>query len=159
MLYLAALVAAGDRLLTDTAGSSPRCWPAIVATAAYGLSERLLPGLIELERSAAAGDRLAQPLTYWNGQGALAAIGLVLAAGLIARRGPGAARGRPRPPRRPRARPRARPLSDALARRARRRLVAGLLVLVALIPTRAGVLAALLAAAARRSPRCSPRPR
>jgi O-Antigen ligase len=45
---------------------------------AYGLSERLLPGLITLERSGAAGGRLQQPLTYWNAVGALAAIGAVL---------------------------------------------------------------------------------
>jgi hypothetical protein len=45
----------------------------------YGLSERLLPGLIDLEQSATAAGRLEQPLTYWNGMGVLAAIGLTLA--------------------------------------------------------------------------------
>ena len=84
MLYLAALVAAAA-LLTDSAR-----WiePVLLAgsplTAAYGLSERLLPRLVSRStRSPAAGDRLAQPLTYWNGQGALAALGLALAAALI----------------------------------------------------------------------------
>ena len=41
-----------------------------------------MPGVVSLERVVSAGDRLAYPLTYWNGTGAFAAIGLVLAAGL-----------------------------------------------------------------------------
>jgi O-antigen ligase len=45
----------------------------------YGLSGRLLPGLIDLEESATAAGRLEQPLTYWNGMGVLAALGLTLA--------------------------------------------------------------------------------
>jgi hypothetical protein len=45
----------------------------------YGLAERLLPGLIELDRSRTASGRLEQPLTYWNAEGAVAAVGLVLA--------------------------------------------------------------------------------
>lgn len=56
--------------------------PALAAGAAivvvYGISERLLPGLLSFERSRAAGGRLDQPLTYWNAMGALAAIGTVL---------------------------------------------------------------------------------
>ncbi len=93
-LYLAALVAAAA-LLTGRAApwTEPALLAGIAATALYGLSERLLPGVFELTRSLAAGDRLAQPLTYWNGQGALAAIGLALAAGIVARSG-AAARGR-----------------------------------------------------------------
>jgi hypothetical protein len=45
----------------------------------YGLSGRLLPGLIDLDESATAGGRLEQPLTYWNALGLLAALGLTLA--------------------------------------------------------------------------------
>ncbi len=60
--------------------------PALAAGAAivigYGLSGRLLPGLIHLDHSRSAGGRLEQPLTYWNAEGALAAIGLVLCARL-----------------------------------------------------------------------------
>jgi hypothetical protein len=60
--------------------------PALAAGAGivigYGMSGRLLPGLIELDRSRSAGGRLEQPLTYWNAEGALAAIGLVLCARL-----------------------------------------------------------------------------
>jgi hypothetical protein len=48
----------------------------------YGLSERLLPWLVELDRSESAAGRLEQPLTYWNAVGLFAAIGLVLAARL-----------------------------------------------------------------------------
>jgi O-Antigen ligase len=48
----------------------------------YGLSGRLLPDLIELDRSTSAGGRLEQPITYWNAEGALAAVGLVLCARL-----------------------------------------------------------------------------
>jgi hypothetical protein len=45
----------------------------------YGLAERVLPGLIEFDRSRTASGRLEQPLTYWNAEGAVAAIGLLLA--------------------------------------------------------------------------------
>jgi hypothetical protein len=48
----------------------------------YGLAGRLLPTLIEVEESARAADRLDQPITYWNAEGALAAMGLVLCARL-----------------------------------------------------------------------------
>lgn len=51
---------------------------ALVVTG-YGLAGRLLPDLVELDRSATAAGRLEQPLTYWNSMGALAAFGLALA--------------------------------------------------------------------------------
>ena len=58
--------------------------PALAAGATivigYGLAGRLLPGVIELARSTSAGGRLEQPITYWNAEGALAAMGLVLCA-------------------------------------------------------------------------------
>jgi O-Antigen ligase len=66
-------------------GPVVRRWlePAVVLGAVtvvgYGLAERLLPGLIELDRSRTAKGRLEQPLTYWNAEGAVAAVGLVLA--------------------------------------------------------------------------------
>lgn len=44
----------------------------------YGLSGRLVPWLVEQSSSMSAGGRLDQPLTYWNAQGALAAMGAVL---------------------------------------------------------------------------------
>ncbi len=46
---------------------------------AYGLSERLLPSVIDLEQSGSSAGRLEQPLTYWNAYGLLAALGFVLA--------------------------------------------------------------------------------
>jgi hypothetical protein len=66
-------------------GPGPRRWlePALVLGAfvviAYALSERLLPGVVELARSDSAAGRLEQPISYWNALGLLAAIGVVLA--------------------------------------------------------------------------------
>ena len=51
---------------------------------AYALSERLLPGVVDLAQSATANGRLEQPLTYWNAVGALAALGLLTCARLAA---------------------------------------------------------------------------
>jgi hypothetical protein len=60
--------------------------PALAAGATivigYGLAGRLLPGIVHLDRSRSAGGRLEQPITYWNAEGALAAVGLVLCARL-----------------------------------------------------------------------------
>jgi hypothetical protein len=49
----------------------------------YGLSGRFLPGAIDMLDSAKAAGRLEQPITYWNAEGALAAIGLVLCARIV----------------------------------------------------------------------------
>jgi hypothetical protein len=81
LLYLAFFTAA----LALLRGPVVRRWlePGVVLGAltvvGYGLAERLLPGLIEFDRSRTAVGRLEQPLTYWNAEGAVAAIGLVLA--------------------------------------------------------------------------------
>jgi uncharacterized membrane protein YhaH (DUF805 family) len=79
LLYLGVLLAA--TLLLGTRASARRIEPAVAAgcllVTAYGLSERLVPGLVELERSVSAGGRLEQPLTYWNAQGLVAALGLL----------------------------------------------------------------------------------
>jgi hypothetical protein len=48
----------------------------------YGLSERLLPGLLHFSHSVSAEGRLEQPLTYWNAMGEVAAIGFVLCVAL-----------------------------------------------------------------------------
>jgi hypothetical protein len=81
-LYLAALLAAIGALRAPKALRAVE--PALAAGAAivlaYGLAGRLLPGVVHLHVSAAAGGRLEQPITYWNGEGALAAVGLVLTA-------------------------------------------------------------------------------
>ncbi|MEA2331517.1 MAG: hypothetical protein QOH58_1655 [Thermoleophilaceae bacterium] len=81
LLYLGFFVAS----LALLRGVGVRRWlePSLVLSAlvivGYALSERLLPGLIELDRSQSASGRLEQPITYWNALGAIAAIGVVLA--------------------------------------------------------------------------------
>ena len=84
MLYLGALLASS--LLLRSEGARRAVEPALAAGAliviGYGLSERLLPGLLHFSRSHVALGRLEQPLTYWNAMGVLAAIGFVLAARL-----------------------------------------------------------------------------
>ena len=106
----------------------------------YGLSGRLLPGLVELQASASAGGRLEQPLSYWNAMGALAAIGLVLCARLAGDhacpRHCDASRGS-------RGAGRARPVPELLSRGAGRGAVGSVLVAL-LVPTRAQWKACLL---------------
>jgi hypothetical protein len=82
LLYLGALIAAAALLGGGPAARAvePAVAGGALAAILYGLSERLLPGVFELERSQSAAGRLDQPLTYWNATGALAAIGLVLCA-------------------------------------------------------------------------------
>jgi hypothetical protein len=84
VLYTGTLLVAVGALRDERARAAVE--PALAAGAtlviAYGLSGRLLPGLIALERSESAGGRLEQPLTYWNAEGTLAAMGLVLCARL-----------------------------------------------------------------------------
>jgi hypothetical protein len=89
LLYLAALVAAAAFLGPGTLRRAvePALAGGCLLVVCYGLSERLLPGLFELERSASAGGRLEQPLTYWNAMGALAATGVVLCARLAGDQG------------------------------------------------------------------------
>jgi hypothetical protein len=48
----------------------------------YGLAGRLLPGVIHQTHGVRAGGRLDQPLTYWNAEGTIAALALVLCARL-----------------------------------------------------------------------------
>jgi hypothetical protein len=157
VLYLAALTAA-IALLGPPAGrwTEPLMLGVAVVAAAYGLSERLLPGLVSLTPSVAAGDRLAQPLTYWNAQGALSALGLILAAGLVAangrRAGADPAPGTSAPDRSLLLRVGAAATAPVLgldlyltlSRGALGALAAGLVVLVALTPTRAALEAAVL---------------
>ena len=82
LLYLAALLVAigvlrSRRILRAV---EPALAAGITAVVGYGLSGRLLPGIVELSRSESAGGRLEQPITYWNAEGALAAVGFILAA-------------------------------------------------------------------------------
>jgi hypothetical protein len=82
LLYLAFFTAALALLRAPDARRlvEPVLLAGIVAAALYGLSERLLPSLFELQTLPSANDRLAWPLTYWNAMGALMGMGLVLAA-------------------------------------------------------------------------------
>lgn len=44
----------------------------------YALGGRLLPDLVPVEAIGAAGARLSQPITYWNGEGLLTGLGVLL---------------------------------------------------------------------------------
>jgi O-Antigen ligase len=59
-------------------GLEPALAAGALVVTGYGLSERLLPDLVDLDASVTAGGRLEQPLTYWNATGVLAALGLLL---------------------------------------------------------------------------------
>ena len=88
VLYLGAFVAAAALLRDELAARAvePALATGALVVIGYGLSERLLPGLVNLAESAKAFGRLEQPITYWNAEGALAAIGLVLCARLAGAR-------------------------------------------------------------------------
>ena len=83
-LYLGALLAA--TMLLGSRGALAWAEPALTAgtliAIGYGVSERLLPGVLHFARSVSAQGRLEQPLTYWNAMGELAALGFVLSARL-----------------------------------------------------------------------------
>jgi hypothetical protein len=80
VLYLGALLLAIGALRVPRAlrAIEPGLGAGAALVIGYGLAGRLLPGLIELDRSRSAGGRLEQPITYWNAEGALAAVGIVL---------------------------------------------------------------------------------
>jgi hypothetical protein len=143
-LYLGAFVA-GVAFLRATREVEPALAAGILVVILYGLSERFLPGLIDLDESRTAGGRLEQPLTYWNAMGALAAMGLVLCTRMAAdRRRPAALRAG--------AAAASAPLGAAIyltfSRGAIAAAAAGLLVLVLLAPERAQLRAAALTVAA-----------
>lgn len=80
LLYLGVLLAAGALLRPRSAARAvdPALASGALVVILYGLSNRLLPGIVHLSHSASAGGRLEQPLTYWNAMGLLAALGFVL---------------------------------------------------------------------------------
>ncbi len=84
LLYVGVLVLAVGTLRDRRVARAVE--PALAAGATivigYGVAGRVLPDLVTLSASRSAGGRLEQPLTYWNAEGALAAIGLVLCARL-----------------------------------------------------------------------------
>jgi O-Antigen ligase len=84
ILYLGTLLAAAA-LLRDRGGeriAEPAVALGVLIVIGYGISGRLLPGLLHFQRSVSAQGRLEQPLTYWNAMGELAALGVVLCARL-----------------------------------------------------------------------------
>jgi O-Antigen ligase len=144
LLYLGVFIAA----LAMLRGAGARRWlePALVLGAlvvvGFGLSERLLPDLIELDRSRSAAGRLESPILYWNALGAVAAIGLVLAVRLAgdpdrerALRGGAAGAGVPL----------GLGVYLSFSRGALAAVAAGLLVLVALAPAGRSLLRSMLA--------------
>ena len=84
LLYVGAFVLAVgvSRLPAALRAVEPALAAGATVVIGYGLSQRLLPGLITLDHSTRANGRLEQPVTYWNGEGALAAVGFVLCARL-----------------------------------------------------------------------------
>jgi hypothetical protein len=86
LLYTAVLLAA-VAVLRDPRTSravEPVLALGTVVAIGYGLAGRLLPSVVDLvhERSYGAGGRLEQPITYWNSEGLLAGLGLLLCARL-----------------------------------------------------------------------------
>jgi O-antigen ligase len=84
VLYAGALLASAI-VFTDRQArraAEPVLALGVAVVIGYGMSERLLPGLLHFAASSTAEGRLEQPLTYWNAMGSLAAIGLILCARL-----------------------------------------------------------------------------
>jgi O-Antigen ligase len=86
LLYVAAFGAAAALLRDSRARMAvePVLAAGTLVVIGYGLSERLLPGIVDLTHSTGALGRLDQPLTYWNAMGALAALGVLLATRIAA---------------------------------------------------------------------------
>jgi hypothetical protein len=80
ILYAGGLLAAGALLSRREAlrAVEPAVAAGTLLVVGYGISERLLPGLLHFQHSISAQGRLEQPLTYWNAMGEVAAIGLVV---------------------------------------------------------------------------------
>ena len=142
VLLYAGAFAAGFAFLRADRVVEPALAAGALIVILYGLSDRLLPGLVELDRSRTAGGRLEQPITYWNAMGAVAAMGLVVCARMAAdARRPDVLRAS--------AAAAVTPLGAALyltfSRGAIAAAAAGLLVLVLLAPERAQLRAAAVA--------------
>jgi hypothetical protein len=84
VMYAGVLIAAGALLRgrASLRAVVPALAGGTLIVIGYGISERLLPGVLHFSRSVSAQGRLEQPLTYWNAMGELAALGFVLCAAL-----------------------------------------------------------------------------
>jgi hypothetical protein len=80
VLYVGGLLAAAVLLRSRSALRvvEPGLAAGALIVVGYGISGRLLPGILHFARSTSAQGRLEQPLTYWNAMGELAALGAVL---------------------------------------------------------------------------------
>jgi O-antigen ligase len=68
----------------DVAGLLAGALAGVVAVVSYGLATRLLPERFDTVDDPFNAYRLAEPLGYWNSFGLLAALGLILAVGVVA---------------------------------------------------------------------------
>lgn len=134
LLYLGAL-ALGATLWQPRVAArvvEPAVALGVLIVMGYGLAGRLLPGIVELSTGRLSGSRLFQPLTYWNAEGELAAIGFILCARIAGDRTRSSAA-------RALAAAAAVPIGTALyltfSRGAMVTLIGGLVVLLALAPT------------------------
>lgn len=148
VLYVGVLLAAIALLRQRAAARAvePALALGVFVVIAYGLLERVLPTVFSFQHVfGGAEGRLDQPLTYWNAEGLLAALGLVLATRLV---GDGS---RPAPMRLAAAAALA-PIGAGVYLSYSRGAIAaagtGLLLLVVLSPTRSQLWAALGGAAA-----------
>ena len=93
LLYLAATIAATAVLRPRALvrAVEPALAFGLLVVIGYGLSGRCLPGIVHMTHGATSANRLDQPLTYWNAEGALAAMGLTLCARLAGDSARGAA--------------------------------------------------------------------
>jgi hypothetical protein len=147
LLYAVTLAAAAIAFADRSAARAlePLAAAGTVIVIGYGLSGRLLPGIVTQHPQASAAGRLDQPLTYWNAVGLLAAMGLLLCARIAGDRDRPAAL-------RAAAGAAAVPLGMgcylSFSRGAVAALAAGLIALIALAPTWAQLRAAALAVVA-----------
>jgi hypothetical protein len=147
VLYVGAMTAvvAAFRPRAAARAVEPALAAGTVIVSGYGLAGRLLPGLVHQHPPVPALGRLDEPLTYWNAQGVLAAIGFVLCTRLA---------GDPTRPgwMRPAAAAASVPLASAVylsfSRGALAAVAAGLLVLLVAARSRRQVRAALVTVAA-----------
>jgi hypothetical protein len=82
LLYAGALLAAAAFLRERRLARAvePALALGAMVVLGYGLAGRLVPWIVDLDVSFVSGGRLEQPVTYWNAEGLLAAIGVVLCA-------------------------------------------------------------------------------
>jgi len=89
LLYAGAFALAliGVRAAHDLGALLVACLAGALVVCAYALGSRLLPSVVSGDEVA----RLSNPITYWNGLGAIAAFGVILAVGIASSPGRNAA--------------------------------------------------------------------